>query len=67
MPTVPYIFLSLTWPYWPIAPAAGQIGVTFVVMVAVSISSLRGHHSIVGVLISAAFGGATIGALRGPT
>jgi ABC-2 type transport system permease protein len=40
-------------------------GITFVVMVAVSISSLRGHHSIVGVLISAAFGGAIIGALHG--
>ncbi len=40
-------------------------GITFVVTVAVSISSLRGHHSIVGVLISAAFGGAIIGALRG--
>ena len=40
-------------------------GITFVVMVAVSISSLRGQHSTVGPLISAAFGGATIGAMRG--
>ena len=40
-------------------------GITFVVMVAVSISSLRGQHSTVGALVSAAFGGATIGALRG--
>ena len=40
-------------------------GITFVIMIGVSVGSLRGHHSIAGVLISAAFGGATIGALRG--
>jgi len=40
-------------------------GITLVVMVVVSISSLRGHHPVVGVLLSAGFGGAFTGVLRG--
>jgi ABC-2 type transport system permease protein len=40
-------------------------GITLVVMVVVSISSLRGQHPVVGVLLCAGFGGAFTGVLRG--
>jgi ABC-2 type transport system permease protein len=41
------------------------LGITVVLMVVVAISSLRGAHPEVGVLISAAVGGATVGLQRG--
>jgi ABC-2 type transport system permease protein len=40
-------------------------GITLVIMVVVSISTLRGHQPLVGVLLSAGFGGAFTGMLRG--
>ncbi len=40
-------------------------GITLVIMVVVSISTLRGHRPVVGVLMSAGFGGAFTGILRG--
>jgi ABC-2 type transport system permease protein len=40
-------------------------GITLVIMVVVSISALRGQHPVVGVLLSAGFGGAFTGMLRG--
>lgn len=39
-------------------------GITLIIMVVVAISSLRGHHPEVGVLLSAAFGGAFTGFLH---
>jgi ABC-2 type transport system permease protein len=40
-------------------------GITVVIMVVTSVSALRGHDPIVGVLLSAGFGGAFTGMLRG--
>jgi ABC-2 type transport system permease protein len=40
-------------------------GITLVIMVVVSISTLRGHQPLAGVLLSAGFGGAFTGMLRG--
>jgi ABC-2 type transport system permease protein len=40
-------------------------GITLVIMVVVSISTLRGHRPLIGVLLSAGFGGAFTGVLRG--
>jgi ABC-2 type transport system permease protein len=40
-------------------------GITLVIMVVVSISTLRGHQPLIGVLLSAGFGGAFTGMLRG--
>ena len=40
------------------------LGLTAVIMVVVSISSLRGTHPEIGVLLSAGFGGAFTGVLR---
>jgi ABC-2 type transport system permease protein len=40
-------------------------GLTLVIMVVVSISTLRGHRPLIGVLLSAGFGGAFTGILRG--
>jgi ABC-2 type transport system permease protein len=41
------------------------LGLTVVIMVVVSISALRGTHPVVGVLISAGVGGASVGLQRG--